>query len=63
MILSGAMKKAGVEKDALRTAIESTTGLVGVSGVFNITAQDHNGLGLDSLVMVKIEKGKWVLQK
>jgi branched-chain amino acid transport system substrate-binding protein len=63
MILSGAMKKAGVEKDALRAAIESTTGLVGVSGVFNITAQDHNGLGLDSLVMVKIEKGKWVLQK
>lgn len=47
----------------LRDALEKTTNFVGTGGVFNMSAQDHNGLGKGSFVMVRIEKGKWVWEK
>jgi len=61
-ILARALKKAGTDKDKLRDAIENTKGYVGISGVYNITPEDHNGLGVDSMIMVRIEKGKWILE-
>jgi branched-chain amino acid transport system substrate-binding protein len=60
-LLANAMRQVGTEPQALRTAIEQTKGYVGISGIYSVTAEDHNGLGTDSLVMVKIEKGQWVL--
>jgi len=32
----------------------------GISGVFTMSAADHNGLTKDSLLFVKVESGKWV---
>ncbi len=58
-IVANAMKKAGTNNEKLRDAIEATKGYVGVSGVYNLTPEDHNGLGLDSMVVVRIEKGQW----
>jgi branched-chain amino acid transport system substrate-binding protein len=60
-IVANAMKKAGTDNEKLRDAIEKTTGYVGVSGTYNITAEDHNGLGLDSMVLVQISEGQWKL--
>jgi len=60
-LLANAMRQAGTEPEALRNTIEQTKGYVGISGIYNLTPEDHNGLGTDSLVMVKVEKGKWVL--
>jgi branched-chain amino acid transport system substrate-binding protein len=62
-LLANAMRKVGTEPEALRNAIEQTRGYVGISGIYNLTPEDHNGLGTDSLVMVKVESGKWVLLK
>ncbi|HEY7902636.1 MAG TPA: ABC transporter substrate-binding protein [Casimicrobiaceae bacterium] len=47
---------------ALRDALE-TANVVGVHGVFVMSPHDHNGLDNRGRVMVKIENGKWVLQK
>jgi branched-chain amino acid transport system substrate-binding protein len=58
-IVSNALKKAGANNEKLREAIEATQGYVGVSGIYNLTPEDHNGLGPDSMVMVRIEKGQW----
>ena len=58
-IVANAMKKVGTNNEKLRDAIEATKGYVGVSGVYNITPEDHNGLGIDSMVVVQIEKGQW----
>ncbi|MCE5244889.1 MAG: branched-chain amino acid ABC transporter substrate-binding protein, partial [Desulfobacteraceae bacterium] len=60
-LLANAMRQAGTDPEGVRSAIEQTKGYVGVSGVYSLSPEDHNGLGLDSLVMVKVEKGKWVL--
>uniref|UniRef100_A0A7V4G7A9 ABC transporter substrate-binding protein n=1 Tax=Desulfobacca acetoxidans TaxID=60893 RepID=A0A7V4G7A9_9BACT len=62
-IVANAMKKAGTDPQKLREAIEQTKGYVGVSGIYNITPEDHNGLGVDSMVMVEVKNGKFVLAK
>ena len=62
-IVTNAMKKAGTDPKALRAAIEGTKGYVGVSGIYNITPEDHNGLGVDSMVIVQVKDGKFVLAK
>ncbi|MDX9786668.1 MAG: ABC transporter substrate-binding protein [Desulfobacterales bacterium] len=61
MIVADAMKKAGTQADALRTAIEQTKGYVGVSGVYNLTPEDHNGLDVDSMVIVQVKDGRFVM--
>lgn len=60
-LLADAMRQVGTDPEALRAAIEQTRGYVGISGIYNLTPEDHNGLGTDSMVIVKVEKGKWVL--
>jgi len=47
---------------ALRDALESSN-VVGVHGVFVMSAGDHNGLDNRARVMVTIDNGKWTLVK
>jgi len=56
-----AITEAGADRAAIRDVLEHTTGLVGISGVFNLSPQDHNGLGEDSMVVIQIKDGKWQL--
>lgn len=60
MILVKAIETAGLDKEKVRTAIENTQGLVGTAGVFNFSAQDHNGLALDAFEMLTVKNGKFV---
>jgi branched-chain amino acid transport system substrate-binding protein len=62
-LLANAMRQVGSDPEALRAAIEQTKGYVGISGIYDLTAEDHNGLDTSSMVMVKIEQGRWVLVK
>jgi branched-chain amino acid transport system substrate-binding protein len=62
-IVANAMKKAGTDPQALRAAIEQTKGYVGISGIYNITAEDHNGLAVDSMVVLEVKDGKFVMAK
>jgi len=48
---------------ALRDAIEETKELYASQSVFNMTPTDHLGLDERARVMVRIEDGKWVLEK
>jgi branched-chain amino acid transport system substrate-binding protein len=63
MMVVEALKKTGPDREKLRAELESTKGFNGISGVFNFTATDHNGLAEDAFVMVTITDGKWVLVK
>jgi branched-chain amino acid transport system substrate-binding protein len=60
-IVTNAMKKAGTDPKKLREAIEQTKGYVGVSGIYNLSPEDHNGLDVDSMVMVQVKDGKFML--
>jgi branched-chain amino acid transport system substrate-binding protein len=61
MIVANAMKQVGTDKAALREAIENTKGYVGVSGIYNLTAEDHNGLDTSSMVIVQVKDGMFVM--
>jgi len=62
-IVANAMRKAGTDPKALRAAIEGTKGYVGVSGIYTLTPEDHNGLGPDSMVIIQVKDGKFVMAK
>ena len=60
-ILAKAMAGTNGDRDKIRDNIEKLTGYVGISGTFNFSPKDHNGLGEDAFVMVRIQKGTWAL--
>ena len=61
MLIVGGIEAAGTEAEALRAAIEQTKEYIGVSGIYSLSPQDHNGLDIDSMVMVQVKDGKFVL--
>jgi branched-chain amino acid transport system substrate-binding protein len=62
LILTKAIEKAGsTDKEKVRNAIEGLKGVVGIGGVFNFSAQDHNGLAIDSFEMLTVKNGKFAL--
>jgi branched-chain amino acid transport system substrate-binding protein len=46
-------------REALRNALESTHGLVGVSGVYDMSATNHNGQDARAAVLVEVKDGAW----
>jgi branched-chain amino acid transport system substrate-binding protein len=55
-----ALQKAGVDRAKIRDEIEKINGYVGISGIFRLSPQDHNGLSKDeAFVMVRIVNGDW----
>jgi branched-chain amino acid transport system substrate-binding protein len=60
-MLTKALATAGSDKAKIRDALETTKNYVGVSGIFNMSPEDHNGLTPDAFVMVKIDKGEFKL--
>ncbi|MET0091939.1 MAG: ABC transporter substrate-binding protein [Sedimenticola sp.] len=58
----GAIDRAdSTDKEKVRAEIEKTSGFVGTGGVFNMSANDHLGLGLDAFRMLEIKNGDWTL--
>ena len=58
-----AMGKAGSDRAGVRAAIESTRNFVGISGVFDFSPGDHNGLDRRAATMIQIVDGQWKLAK
>jgi len=54
-----ALEKAGPDKAKVRDEIEKITNYAGVTGIFDVSAQDHMGLTSDSFVLIKIVNGQW----
>jgi branched-chain amino acid transport system substrate-binding protein len=62
LLLTEAIKKAGsTDKKAVRDALENLKGVVGTAGVFNFSAQDHNGLDMTAFEMLTVKNGKFAL--
>lgn len=62
MLAVEAIEKAGsTDREAVRKALESIQGYAGVTGVFNMSSTDHNGLSADSFRILEVKNGKWKL--
>ena len=62
-LVINAVRRAGATPDKIRTGLEQTRKMVGVSGVFNMSPSDHNGLDLSAFEMVRITRGDWALAR
>lgn len=63
LLIAAAIEKAGPDRAKIRDEIEKIQNYAGISGIFNMSPQDHNGLNKSSLIMVKIENKKWTILK
>ncbi|SHI65974.1 amino acid/amide ABC transporter substrate-binding protein, HAAT family [Desulfatibacillum alkenivorans DSM 16219] len=62
-ILEIALKGTNGDKAKIRDNIEAIQGYIGVTGTFNFSPTEHNGLGADSFLMVEIADGTWKVMK
>ena len=61
-ILVDAIEEAdSTEPAKVREALERTADYLGVTGVFNMNAEDHLGLDPSAFIMVEIRDGKWAV--
>lgn len=60
-LLLEAIKKAGPDRAKIRDALEGIKGYVGLSGVYNLSPEDHAGTTAKDIVMVVGEKGRFKL--
>ena len=58
-----AMEKAGPDRARVRAAVESTRNFVGITGVFDFSPADHNGLDRRAATMIQITDGQWHMAK
>ncbi|NLO74667.1 MAG: ABC transporter substrate-binding protein, partial [candidate division WS1 bacterium] len=58
-VVVAAMEAAGDDPAKLRDAIEATQNFIGISGIFNMSPTDHNGLTKDAFEMVTVKNGTW----
>ncbi|HEX5598389.1 MAG TPA: ABC transporter substrate-binding protein [Micromonosporaceae bacterium] len=56
-----AFKTVGTDKQRVRDHLEQLKGFVGVTGVYNMTPEDHSGLTKEALVLVTVSAGTWQL--
>lgn len=62
LILTEAIRKAGsTDREKVRDAIESLTGVVGTAGIFNFSPEDHNGLTMEAFEMLTVKDGKFAI--
>jgi branched-chain amino acid transport system substrate-binding protein len=60
-LLEIALKGTDGDRVKIRDNLEAIDNYLGVTGTFDMSAKDHNGLGQDAFVMVEIRNGTWKL--
>jgi len=62
LLISEALK-TGASSEQIRDGLEGVKKLVSVSGIYNMSPADHNGLDVNAFEMIKIVKGDWEIAK
>ena len=60
-VIEGIRKAGSDDRAKVRDAIENLTNLPGTAGVFNLSATDHNGLGLEAFEMLTVKDGRFTI--
>jgi branched-chain amino acid transport system substrate-binding protein len=60
-LVADALKAVGPDKGKIRDYLENRKNFIGQHGVFNFSADDHNGLTKESFQMVVVKNGDWAL--
>jgi branched-chain amino acid transport system substrate-binding protein len=60
-LVADALKAVGADKAKIRDYLETKKNFIGQHGVFNFSADDHNGLTKEAFQMVVVTGGDWAL--
>jgi branched-chain amino acid transport system substrate-binding protein len=63
ILVDGIKKAKSFDKEKVREAIENIKGLVGTAGIFTLSSQDHNGLGMDAFEMLTVKDANFAIYK
>ncbi|MBM6618016.1 ABC transporter substrate-binding protein [Bacillus sp. RD4P76] len=59
-----ALKAGATDRESIRDYLENDVkDYVGATGTFTFSANDHNGLKADSMVLAEVKNGKWTFKK
>jgi branched-chain amino acid transport system substrate-binding protein len=61
MALEAIDRAGSTDRMKVREELEKTVGFTGTGGVFNFSADDHLGLGVEAFRMVEVRDGDWKL--
>jgi branched-chain amino acid transport system substrate-binding protein len=61
VLFARALEIAGADRAGLREALEATRDAIGITGIFTITPEDHNGLSVKDLAVARVRGGRQVL--
>lgn len=61
MALEAIDRANSTDKAKVRDEIEKTKGFIGTGGIFNMSPDDHLGLGIDAFKMLEIKNGDWTI--
>ncbi|MGD9917838.1 MAG: ABC transporter substrate-binding protein [Paenirhodobacter sp.] len=61
LVLDAVARAGSTEPAAIRDALETTSGLVGVTGIYTMSPEDHLGLDLSAFRMLEVKAGGWTL--
>jgi branched-chain amino acid transport system substrate-binding protein len=61
MILARAIRAGGYNREKVRASIERIKRFVGTAVIFSVSPADHNGLDIESCVMLTVQDGKFAL--
>jgi branched-chain amino acid transport system substrate-binding protein len=61
LVVAESIRRGASDRQQVRDGLEKLRGVVGLTGVFNFSEQDHSGLSVDSLIMLRAQDGKFVL--
>lgn len=59
LIVDAVTRAGSTDPDDIRDALETTEGLVGTTGTYTFSAEDHLGLDLSAFRMLEIRDGGW----
>ena len=58
-LVAAAIEKGGADRARVRAALEQTKNFVGITGVFDFSPTEHNGLDRRAVTMIQIMDGQW----
>jgi branched-chain amino acid transport system substrate-binding protein len=61
VLFARALETAGADRAGLRDALEATRDVIGITGIFTMTPEDHNGLSVKDLAVARVQGGRQVL--
>lgn len=63
LLLAKAIEQAGenVTRETVRDNLENLKDVAGITGVFNLSLEDHQGLKPEDILIVQVKDGKWVI--